>query len=169
LSPRHTLPALVLALAAATQALPVPAQPLDALRLGDPELAMARVERRVEHRDGTLLIEATAVDGSLECRRSRSEHGRIDRCEVKLTMVVAAEGRPRGRATIECTATLQARPGGSAEGTARPTATRRRSVSLSQGQGRTLLTLDLRAGTAGGWDSVTLYSLACRLPRVTLF
>lgn len=169
MSLRRTALALIPALAAAMQAPSTPAQPLETLRLGDPELAMTRVERRVQHRDATLRVEAVAVDGSLECRRSRREHDRIDRCEVKLAMVVSAEGRPRGRASIECTATLQTRPGVADEAMERPTATRERSVTLSQGRGRTLLTLNLRATTAAGWEEATLHGLACRLPRVTLF
>lgn len=169
MSLRCTALALIPALAVAMQAPSTSARPLEALRLGDPELAMTRVERRVRHRDATLQVTAVAVDGSLECRRSRSEHDRIDRCEVKLAMVVSAEGRPRGRASVECTATLQARPGGTGDAMERPTATRERSVTLSQGRGRTLLTLNLTAATAAGWEAVTLHGLACRLPRITLF
>lgn len=169
------LPRLSLALALAFAVVPALqsptawAQPLDALRLGEPELAMARAERRVAYRDTTLLMEAAAVDGSLECRRSRGAHNRIDRCEVSLTMVVSAESRPRGRATVECAVTLEAQAGGDEGATERPTATRERSVSLSQGQGRTLLTISLRAATSAGWEQVNLRNIACRMPRVTLF
>ncbi|PWG65812.1 hypothetical protein [Sediminicurvatus halobius] len=161
--------ALTFAVVPGLQSPPVWSQSRDALRLGEPELAMARAERRVEYRDTTLLMEAVAVDGSLECRRSRGAHDRIDRCQVSLTMVVSAESRPRGRATVECAVTLEAQAGGDEGATERPTAARERSVSLSQGQGRTLLTISLRAATPAGWDRVDLRSIACRMPRVTLF
>lgn len=166
---RHIALSLMLALATAAPVPGASAQSLEALRLGEPELAMTRVERRVDHRGDTLLMEAVGVDGSLECRRSRSEHGRIDRCEVSLTMVVSAENRPRGRATVGCTATLEVQPAADNAAPERPQATRERSVTLSQGQGRTLLTIDLRAAGAEGWERVNLHSLACDLPRVTLF